>query len=186
MPDIDNQRPTRRLRGKAAAAFAGVALLAVGGGVGAVAMHATRPSVTMAPATPVAIRSLQTDGIVTIRGRVAEIFGNKFIVQDASGRALVETGREGEEGTLVTAGEPVTVQGRFDHGFVRAAFLVGPDAKVVALGPLGGPGGGRDRHEPRHGPEDGPDGPSRPRANGDGLPPPSAGATAPAPLAAHR
>ncbi|MET0935178.1 MAG: hypothetical protein ABWX83_04270, partial [Luteibacter sp.] len=174
MPDIENQPPVRGLRGKAAAAVAGIALLAVGGGVGAAAMHATRPSITMAPATPVAIRSLKSDGIVTIKGHVAENFGNKFIIQDQSGRALVETGREGEDGKLVTVGELVTVQGQFDDGFVRAAFLVGPDAKVVALGPLGGPHGAPDRHGPRHGPEDGPDGPPPPPgADGDKAPPPA-------------
>jgi hypothetical protein len=29
---------------------------------------------------------------IEIKGQVAEIFGNKFVLQDASGRALVETG----------------------------------------------------------------------------------------------
>jgi uncharacterized protein YdeI (BOF family) len=162
--DIDTQNTFRKLRGKAAAALAGVALVALGGGVGAVAMHATRPSVTMAPATPVAIRSLQADSLVTIRGRVTEIFGNKFIVQDASGRALVETGREGEDGKLVNAGEPVIVQGRFDQGFLHAAFLIGPDGKVIALRPLGGPHGPHDPRAPRHGPEGGPDVPRPPAA----------------------
>lgn len=176
MPDnqdpIDTSRrsPLRRLRNRPA--LAAVALLALGGGAGAVAMHATRPSVTMAPAAPVAIRSLSSDGIVTIRGRVAEIYGNKFILADASGRALVETGRAGWGGRLVTVGEPVTVQGRFDHGFVHAAFLVGPGNTVTALEPFGGPphhGRGRG-----HGPDDGPGGPPPPGADRDGdvSPPP--------------
>ncbi|TPG07514.1 hypothetical protein EAH84_14480 [Sphingomonas oligophenolica] len=160
----------------------------MGGGAGAVAMQATRPSVSMAPATPVAIRSLSSSGIVTIRGRVAEIYGNKFVMQDASGRALVDTGREGQDGRLVTAGEPVTVQGRFDRGFVHAAFLVGPDNKVVALGPLGGPRDGPGRHGLRHGPDDGPGTPPPPFvADRDGdAPPPLPVATngTPAPVAA--
>ncbi|WP_375390548.1 hypothetical protein [uncultured Sphingomonas sp.] len=158
MPDTDTRSPLQRLRNPRSAALAAIVLLAVGGGAGAVAMQATRPSVTMAPATPVAIRSLASSGIVTVKGRVAEIYGNKFILADASGRALVDTGREGEGGGLVTTGEPVTVQGRFDRGFVHAAFLVGPDNKVTALGPLGGPHDG-PRHGPRHGPDDGPDAP---------------------------
>jgi uncharacterized protein YdeI (BOF family) len=183
VPDIENQKPGRGLRGNAAAAVAGIALLALGGGVGAAVMHATRPSVTMAPATPVAIRSLQSEGIVTIKGQVAEVFGNKFIVQDRSGRALVETGREGEDGKLVAPGEPVTVQGRFDQGFVRAEFLVGSDAKVIALGPLGGPHGDHDRPGRRHGPEDGPDGPpSPPRSNGDKASSPTGITPTPTPM----
>ena len=146
MPDLNTRSPLHQLRSPRLAALAAVALLAVGGGAGAIAMQATRPSVSMVPATPVAIRSLSSSGIVTVKGRVAERYGNKFIMADASGRALVDTGREGDGGGLVTAGEPVTVQGRFDRGFVHAAFLIGLDNKVVALGPLGGPHDGPGRH----------------------------------------
>lgn len=141
-------RPTpRRFGRRPYLALAAAGLLAAGGAVGALGVAATRPSVTMAPATPVAIRSLGSSGIVTVRGRVAEQFGNKFILADATGRALIDTGREGEDGNLVKPGEPVTVQGRFERGFIHAAFLVGPDGKVAALGPLGGP-----PHGHRHGP----------------------------------
>ena len=175
MSEINTRSPLHRLRSPRSAALAAVALLAVGGGAGAVAMQATRPSVSMAPATPVAIRSLSSSGIVTVRGRVAEIYGNKFVIADATGRALVDTGREGEDGGLVTAGESVTVQGRFDRGFIHAAFLVGPDSKVLALDPLGGPPHGHGG--PRHGPEDGA-GPPPPPPPGAGpaadLPPPPA------------
>ncbi len=169
-------------RGRPAILAGALGLLVVGGGAGALAVEANRPSVTMAPATPVAIRTLTNDddSIVTIRGRVAEIYGDKFVIADASGRALIETGREGEDGTLVGVGQPVTVQGRFDRGTLHAAFLVGADGKVKALGPLGrpphdrgGPGG------PDRGPGAGPD-----RAP---PPPPPAGAApvaTPAPAAA--
>ncbi len=169
-------------RGRSAILAGALGLLVVGGGAGALAVEANRPSVTMAPATPVAIRTLTNDddSIVTIRGRVAEIYGDKFVIADASGRALIETGREGEDGTLVGVGQPVTVQGRFDRGTLHAAFLVGADGKVKALGPLGrpphdrgGPGG------PDRGPGAGPD-----RAP---PPPPPAGAApvaTPAPAAA--
>jgi hypothetical protein len=171
MPEThDTDRPTRFGR-RPKIALAALGLLVLGGAAGAVVVAETRPSVTMAPATPVAIRSLTADGIVTIRGRVAEIYGNKFILADASGRALVDTGRQGDERALVTAGEPVTVQGRFDRGFVHAAFLVGPDAKVTALGPLGGPPHG---HHGEHGPDHGPDGPPPPHADRGAPPPPPA------------
>ncbi|MEG3082875.1 hypothetical protein U1707_04415 [Sphingomonas sp. PB2P12] len=165
-------------------AIAAAGLLVVGGAAGAVTVAATRPTVTMAPATPVAIRSLQSDGIVTIRGNVAEVYGNKFVMADRTGRALVDLGREGEDGTLVTAGQPVTVQGQFEQGFVHAAFLVGADGKVTALGPVGGPPRGRPGPGPdgpgpddpgRGGPDGGPGGP--------GAPPPPAGVVPPAPTA---
>lgn len=171
-PDIHDSRPAGRpfgRRGKLT--FAGIGLVALGVATGAGFVANTRPSVSMAPVAPVAIRSLSSGGIVTIRGQVAEIYGNKFIVADASGRALVDTGREGDERQLVTAGEPVTIQGRFERGFVHAAFLVGPDNKVVALGPLAGP----HRHGPGgpHGEERRPDGPPPP-------PPPAGAEPAPA------
>jgi uncharacterized protein YdeI (BOF family) len=143
---INHNEPTRRsfpLGGSGKLALVAAGLLALGGAAGAVMMAETRPSVTMAPVQPIAIRALASDEIVTIRGRVAEIYGDKFIMADGSGRALVETGREGQDGKLVTIGEPVTVQGRFDRGVVHAAFLVAPGNKITALGPIGGPGHGR-------------------------------------------
>ena len=172
-------------RGRPAILGAALGLLVLGGGAGALAVEANRPSVTMAPATPVAIRTLTNDddSIVTIRGRVAEIYGDKFVIADASGRALIETGREGEDGTLVGVGQPVTVQGRFDRGTLHAAFLVGADGKVKALGPLGGPP--HDRAGPG-----GPGGPDRgPGAGPDRAPPPpppagAAPVATPAPAAA--
>ncbi len=169
-------------RGRPAILAGALGLLVVGGGAGALAVEANRPSVTMAPATPVAIRTLTNDddSIVTIRGRVAEIYGDKFVIADASGRALIETGREGEDGTLVGVGQPVTVQGRFDRGTLHAAFLVGADGKVKALGPFGRPPHDRG----------GPGGPDRnPGAGPDRAPPPPPPARAapvatPAPAAA--
>ncbi|WP_375396102.1 hypothetical protein [uncultured Sphingomonas sp.] len=142
--DTDDRRPARARfgrHGKLGLAAAG--LLAFGAAAGAVVVAESRPSVSMAPATPVAIRSLSSTGIVTIRGRVTEIYGNKFIMADSSGKALVDLGREGDGRQLVTAGEPVTVQGRFDRGFIHAAFLVGPDNKVLALDALARPPHGR-------------------------------------------
>ncbi|WP_375421091.1 hypothetical protein [uncultured Sphingomonas sp.] len=158
-------------------ALVGAGLLALGGAAGAVVMAESRPQVTMAPVQPIAIRALASDEIVTIRGRVAEIYGNNFIMADASGRALVETGREGEDGKLVTIGEPVTVQGRFDRGVVHAAFLVAPGNKITALGPLGGPRQGRhgsgDPLGDDHGPgRDGP--PPMPAPRGAAAPPSAA------------
>ena len=156
----DDPRPAARpVRRRATIALASAALVAAGVAAGATVVAETRPSVTMAPAVPVAIRSLSSEGIVTVRGRVAEVYGNKFVMADASGRALVDTGREGNEQKLVKPGEPVTIQGRFERGFVHAAFLVGPDNKVVALGPLARPPHGRGGP---HGGDRAPDGPPRP------------------------
>ena len=102
------------------------------------------PTAAYASLPPVAIAAMADESTVEIKGQVAEIFGNKFVLQDAGGRALVETGRQGEEAALVTKDEAVTVQGHFEHGFIHAAFIVHGDGKIVALQPPHGP--------PSHGP----------------------------------
>jgi hypothetical protein len=166
MPDHENARPRFLPRRRSGLALAGAGLLAIGGAAGAVVMAETRPSVSMAPARPVAIRSLTSSDVVTIRGRVTEVFGNKFVLDDGTGHALVDTGPEGDRSALVKAGAPVTVQGRFERGFLHAAFLVGADGKVSALGPLGGP-----PRPPHEGPDRGPGAPPPPPIAGGEAPP---------------
>ncbi len=151
--------PRRTLAGVAAIA---VLALGVAGGAGAVKLMG--PQVEMAPLTPVAISALPQDSLVTIKGTVAEIFGNKFVLQDQTGRMLVETGRAGEGGKLVAKDQPVTVQGRFDDGFLKASYIVYADGRTEAIGPAGGPprGPGDEGPGPKHGPHgpkhDGPKG----------------------------
>lgn len=186
---MDIQAPkTNPLTKRTRIALAGAALIAGGVAAGAVAVNATRPSIEMAPLAPTTIRNLTaSDSIVTLKGQAAEVFGNKFIIADASGRALVDTGRAGEDNALVSVGQPVTVQGRFDHGFLHASFLIGSDGKVISLRPVGpphGPGGPHDDRRPR-----GERGPRDDHGLRDGAPPPppvapsSTGAPAAAPPA---
>jgi hypothetical protein len=85
--------------------------------------------------TPVAIDKMQPNNIVAVKGTVAEIFGNKFILQDDTGRALVELGPRGEEGDVVAKGEPVTVQGLFDRGFIHAQLVSHADGRAQVFGP---------------------------------------------------
>jgi uncharacterized protein YdeI (BOF family) len=85
--------------------------------------------------TPVAIDKMQADNVVAVKGTVAEIFGNKFVLQDDTGRALVELGPQGEDGNVVTKGEAVTVQGRFERGFVHAQLVAHADGRNQAFGP---------------------------------------------------
>lgn len=154
-------QPYRPRKRHALAALAAVLLLGAGAAGGAFAINARHASAEMAPVVPVAISSLPASGIVSLKGQVAEIFGNKFILSDGGGRALVETGRAGEGGKLVAMNEPVTVQGRFEDGFLHASFVVHGDGKIEAIGPVGPPPGPRGPHEPhgpgaRPGPKDGP------------------------------
>lgn len=171
-------RPRRRLNARTSLIAA--AMLGIGVAGGATAIHLTGPRIEMAPTQPVAIGSLKDDGgIVTLRGRVAEVYGPMFVLADGSGKALIDGGPH-EAASPVAAGAPVTVQGRYRDGVVRASFLVGADGKVVALG-----GPGHDRHGPGREERDGPrhegrDGP--PPGDRDQAPPPPAPA-APAPIA---
>jgi uncharacterized protein YdeI (BOF family) len=110
---------------------------AVGGGFTAAALQARRPTLVML--TPAPIISMHDWSEVAVKGQVAEVFGNKFIVQDDSGRALVETGRSGESGNLVAKSETVTVQGRFEHGFVHAQAISHSDGRNDLVGPPGPP-----------------------------------------------
>jgi hypothetical protein len=92
----------------------------------------------MTPVEPTAISALKASGSIAARGDVAEIYGNKFVMQDGTGKALVETGRQGEGGTLVKPGEAVTVQGRFENGFLHAMLITRADGSRVVVGPAGG------------------------------------------------
>lgn len=145
-------------------ALSAAALLAIGAAGGAGAVQLTRPGVEMAPTVPTAIARLpQASGIVTVKGRVAETYGNQFVVQDGTGRTLVDAGRHG--GSDVRVGSVMTVQGRYDDGRLRASYLVDPQGRVDAVGapppppPHGGPG-------------------APPPPPGAGAPPPPPGANA--------
>lgn len=127
-------------RGRLAAAAALVGAFAVGGGVTAAALAGRGPTLVML--TPAPITAMHDRSAVAVKGTVAEIFGNKFIVEDESGRALVETGRKGEGGQLVARSETVTVQGRFEHGFIHAQAISHGDGRNDLVGPPGPPRGG--------------------------------------------
>jgi hypothetical protein len=110
---------------------------AMGGGLVALAeLH--RPSMVLA-LTPAPVAAMRDGSPIAVKGQVAEIFGNKFILQDGSGLALVETGPEGEGGNLVAPSETVTVQGRFERGFIHAAAISHADGRSDILGPIGAP-----------------------------------------------
>ena len=134
-------RPGRRL----AAAAVLVGAFVVGGGVTAVALQGRQPTLVMLTPTP--ITAMHDWSAVAVKGQVAEIFGNKFIIQDESGRALVETGLRRDGGQLVAKSETVTVQGRFERGFIHAQAISHSDGRNDLVGPAGPPRGG-----PRGGP----------------------------------
>jgi hypothetical protein len=117
-----------------------VSIAAFAAGAGLVAMMELRRQPIFLPLSPAPITAMHDWSPVAVKGQVAEIFGNKFVIQDESGRALVETGPQGEGGTLVAASETVTVQGRFEQGFIHAVAISHADGRTDILGPPPPPG----------------------------------------------
>lgn len=168
MTEWKNTLPRHRL------AVAAAALLALGAAGGAGAVHLTRPSVEMAPTVPTAVARLaQTSGIVTVKGRVAETYGDRFVLQDGSGRTLVDAGRGGAD---VRSGAALTVQGRYRDGQLHASYLVDAQGNVQAVGAPPPPPGGPHGPPPPGGP-----GAPPPPPPGAGFAPPFAGPGVPPP-----
>lgn len=137
-------RRLRRLRLAIGAAAAASVLL--------FGLRAYQPQEPRTRVPPVAVSSLADDDPTAVNGQVAEIFGNKFVLTDPTGRALIETGRAGEGGELVAVGETVTVQGRFAHGFLHAEALIHEDGRVDELHPPHPPAKHGPKHHGPHGP----------------------------------
>ena len=177
MTDQISSWPPRRTRLRAG--LAAIALLGAGGAIGATAARMAGPTIEVAPLNPVAIASLKTnDGLVTVKGKVGEVYGPAFVLADASGKALVDGGPRSIG--LVTSGAPVTIQGWSRDGAVHATFLVGADGKVTPLGRMGGHGHGHDGPdgERHHGP--------RGDRDEDGPPPPAVQPAPPPPAPAGK
>ena len=135
--DITNPPPRRSFKRPAVTAGVLIAVLALGAAGGAAASHYIHrhypQSVLLLQPKPIA--QMTSRGPVALKGTVAEVFGGKFIIADASGRALVDTGPRGDNVAPVTKDETVTVQGYFDHGVIHAAVLTRADGSSEAFGP---------------------------------------------------
>jgi hypothetical protein len=156
-------------------------LVLAGGAIGGGITRAFGPTVEMAPQHVVALKDVpNSSGVLTVKGRVAQLFGPRLMIEDGTGRMLVETGRgRWLAQPLAAVGDAVTVQGRYTDGSIRASFLVDGTGNVVAL--RGGRHEGR-RHDGEHG-----------RGKWDPAPaavpvatPPATPATSPAPPAPSR
>lgn len=118
-------------------AGAALAVLVVGAAAGAgglrVAQNWQPRSVMLLQ--PTAIDRLQPGGPSAVRGNVAEMFGHMFVIDDGSGRALIDLGPRGDNADVVTKGETVTIQGMFDQGIVHAQIVSHADGRTEAFGP---------------------------------------------------
>jgi len=135
--------PRRHLSRRAIGGGILLAVLVAGAAVGAGGTHLAerwQPQRVML-LQPGPIDQMKDATPVAVKGDVAEIFGNKFIVQDSSGRALVDTGPRGDRAPPAVKGETLTVQGRFDHGVLHAEIVSHADGRNEAFGPPHGPKG---------------------------------------------
>ncbi|PTR06640.1 MULTISPECIES: hypothetical protein [unclassified Novosphingobium] len=171
---VDWKNPVGHIPHRMKLASGVAVLLALGGAAGAGAVAYTRPPVEMAPTVPTAIAQVpQRSGITTVKGKVAEVYGDRFVLQDGTGRLLVDVGRDGSG--QVRSGNALMVQGRYDNGQLRASYLVDPQGGVTQVGAPPPPppppprGPGRDAPPPPPPPGDGSAPPPPP-------PPPPAGA----------
>ncbi|MCK1641714.1 hypothetical protein IVA95_30260 [Bradyrhizobium sp. 157] len=119
----------------------------------------------------VAIDQIRPEGI-SIKGTVADIFGDKFVLEDKSGRILVQTGPAGPQAAPVKSGETVTVIGVPGDRTFDARKIVRENGEVAFDAPM---------PPPRTPPGQGVDpGPRRPIA-GSAPPPPGAPPRPPGP-----
>ena len=115
------------------AALAAVGLIGLGAITGSAANRMAGPRVEMAPAVLTPIHGLTAgDDAVTIKGQIVEVFGDRFVLTDGTGRALVELGHQ-HGAASPAVGQLVTVQGHFDRSAVRASFIIGADGKVISV-----------------------------------------------------
>ena len=141
LPPVVPRRTWRRPAGRVALA----AILVAGAAAGAGAMRFAdrhQPQAIML-LQPVAINTLRDNTLVAVKGKVANTFGNAFVVDDGTGRTLVDTGPRGEGLTPVTPDETVTVQGRFDRGRLHAQVLTHADGRSEGFWPDKPPKGKR-------------------------------------------
>lgn len=104
-------------------AVGGLTLMMVGGAAGAGAYALThRPLEDWSGAPRTSIAKLQDDSVAEIDGHVAERFGNRFVLFDATGRALIDI--PARETVNVALNETLRVRGRFDDGVMHAVQVI--------------------------------------------------------------
>ena len=125
----------RRPRRLTPVALAVALLAAAAAGAGGTVLAHRGPTMAYIALAPEPVSAMKDGAMVALQGEVAERFGNKFVLQDGSGRALIETGPRGAGGRLVAQNEPVTIQGRFVDGFVHAVSIRHADGHTDELDP---------------------------------------------------
>ncbi len=95
-------------------------------------------------ATPVKVNELRDMNTIRLDGRVTDVFGNRFVLEDATGRTLVELGPRGENGALVktaTRSASTAPSGAARFAPMRSASAAASAWRWSAPAPIAAPAG---------------------------------------------
>jgi hypothetical protein len=85
------------------------------------------------------IGTLRSTQGISIEGTVASVFGNKFVLEDASGQVLVETVPGWFQQLEFTPGERLTVIGEMDYDEFEAFRIIRANGETLELRNVQGP-----------------------------------------------
>ena len=125
----------KRYRGLLAGSVLAVLAIGVAAGAGGTRLAQRWQPRSVMLLQPAPIGNMQEGYSVAVKGSVAETFGHFFILQDSSGRALVDLGPRGDGLDGATKGENITVQGQFDRGLIHAQVVAYADGRTEEFGP---------------------------------------------------
>jgi hypothetical protein len=94
---------------------------------------------TVAFAQTVSIDQLGNSAGMNIQGEVSDVFGNRFVLDDGTGRVLVEMGPERGQEYDIRAGERLTVFGEPDGDGFDAFRIVREDGSEIEVRSADGP-----------------------------------------------
>lgn len=128
----------------------------------AILLGLTLATATIAPVTALSnnataqtrIRDLQqAQPGITVSGRVTQVVGNDFLLDDGTGQIIVDAGPRWWKPISLTPGEQVTVRGEMERSGEFDAFsITRANGSVINIRPAEGPppwAGGPHRRPPR-------------------------------------
>jgi uncharacterized protein YdeI (BOF family) len=87
----------------------------------------------------VGIGQLASTDNVVIDGTVEQVFGNKFLLKDNTGVALVDTGPRSHATRTFVVGERLKVRGKLDNSEFEARQITRADGAMETIRPDRGP-----------------------------------------------
>lgn len=97
----------------------------------------------------ISIRDLQRNTGIAISGEIRDVVGNEFILDDGTGRVIVDAGPRWYHQLNFKSGDRVTVIGEYDDGEFDAFSITYADGRVIQVRPADGPppwAGGRGQN----------------------------------------